>query len=168
MQYYLDKLGSALGGGATTTGGAAAMDRLGLTLGAGEWALLFASLFLGILVALAIAVILGAFAENVRAVQALLTPLTIAVMIPYFLTIFIDLDATTPLIRNVVLAIPFTHPFRAAPALFLRDYGTVWLGIGYQALWFAAAVFAATRVFASDRILTLRLGRRRSAAKDRP
>ena len=168
MQYYMNKLGVATGsGGAATTGGAA-MERLGLTLGAGEWALLFASLFLGILVALAIAVILGAFAENVRAVQALLTPLTIAVMIPYFLTIFVDLDTTSPLIRNVVLAIPFTHPFRAAPALFLRDYGTVWLGIGYQALWFGAAVFAATRVFSSDRILTLRLGRRKSAAKERP
>jgi ABC-2 type transport system permease protein len=168
MQYYMSRLGSAMGTGSAATAGSAAMDRLGLTLGAGEWALLFASLFIGILVALAIAVILGAFAENVRAVQALLTPLTIAVMIPYFLTLFIDLDATTPLIRTVVMAIPFTHPFRAAPALFLRDYGTVWIGIGYQALWFAAAVFAATRIFASDRILTLRLGRRKSAAKERP
>jgi ABC-2 type transport system permease protein len=140
---------------------------LGLTFGPGDWALLFASLFIGILVALAIAVILGAFAENVRAVQALLTPLTIAVMIPYFLTIFIDLESASPVVRTLVLAIPFTHPFRAAPALFLRDYTTVWIGIGYQALWFAAAVFAATRVFASDRILTLRLGRRRSAAKER-
>ncbi|HEY5277097.1 MAG TPA: ABC transporter permease [Coriobacteriia bacterium] len=169
MQYYMSELGAATGGGAAVAGGAgAAMDQLGLTLGAGEWALLFASLFLGILVALAIAVILGAFAENVRAVQALLTPLTIAVMIPYFLTIFVDLDTTTPLVRAIVLAIPFTHPFRAAPALFLRDYGTVWLGIGYQALWCAAAVFVATKVFASDRILTLRLGRRKSAAKERP
>jgi ABC-2 type transport system permease protein len=167
MQYYMSRLGAAMGAGAGQTGTSTAMARLGLTLGAGEWALLFASLFIGILVALAIAVILGAFAENVRAVQALLTPLTIAVMIPYFLTLFVDLDTASPLVRTVVLAIPFTHPFRAAPALFLRDYDTVWIGIAYQALWFAVAVFAATRIFASDRILTLRLGRRKSAAKER-
>lgn len=167
MQYYMDKLGSAVGRGGVAAAGTAAMDQLGLTLGAGDWALLFASLFTGILVALAVAVILGAFAENVRAVQALLTPLTISVMIPYFLTIFIDLDTTSPAIRTLVMAIPFTHPFRAAPALFLRDYTTVWIGIAYQAVWFAVAVFAATRIFASDRILTLRLGRKRTAAKER-
>jgi ABC-2 type transport system permease protein len=168
MQYYMSRLAEGLGnGGGTASGGSTAMTTLGLTFGPGDWALLFVSLFMGILVALAVAVILGAFAENVRTVQALLTPLTIAVMIPYFLTIFIDLEAASPVVRTLVLAIPFTHPFRAAPALFLRDYTTVWIGIGYQALWFAAAVFAATRVFASDRILTLRLGRRRSAAKER-
>lgn len=167
MRYYMDRLAAGLGKGGTGAG-SAALERLGLTLGAGDWALLFGSLFIGILVALAIAVILGAFAENVRAVQALLTPLTISVMIPYFLTIFVDLDSATPAMRALVLAIPFTHPFRAAPALFLRDYGTVWMGIAYQAAWFAVAVFAATRIFSSDRILTLRLGRRRQAAKERP
>ena len=169
MRYYMDRLASGMGGatGGAVTGAGAAIQRLGLTLGIGDYLLLFLSLFCGILVALAIAVILGAFAENVRAVQALLTPLTVAVMIPYFLTLFIDLDSTSPLVRTVVLAIPFTHPFRAAPALFLRDYATVWAGIAYELVWFGVAVFVATRIFASDRILTLRLGRRRSAAAER-
>jgi ABC-2 type transport system permease protein len=166
MSYYMNRLSSGLSTG-TSAAGNAAIARLGLTLGAGDYALLFLSLFTGILVALAIAVILGAFAENVRSVQALLTPLTVAVMVPYFLTLFIDLDATSPLVRTLVLAIPFTHPFRAAPELFLRDYGAVWLGIAYQAVWFAVAVFVATRIFASDRILTLRLGRRRARKAER-
>jgi ABC-2 type transport system permease protein len=144
-----------------------AIQRLGLAMSIGDYLLLFASLFCGILVALAISVILGAFAENVRAVQALLTPLTVAVMIPYFLTLFIDLDATTPLVRTLVLAIPFAHPFRAAPAILMHDYLGVWLGIGYELVWFAAAVLIATRIFSSDRILTLRLGRRRQAKLER-
>jgi ABC-2 type transport system permease protein len=167
MRYYMDRLASGIGSGAGGAGTAAAIQRLGLTLGVGDYLLLFTSLFCGILVALAIAVILGAFAENVRTVQAMLTPLTVAVMIPYFLTLFIDLDSTSPLVRAIVLAIPFTHPFRAAPALLLGDYATVWAGIAYELLWFAAAVFVATRIFASDRILTLRLGRRRTKAVDR-
>jgi len=168
MRYYMEKLASGLGAapGIPGTDTGAAIARLGLSLGVGDYLLLFASLFGGILVALAVAVILGAFAENVRAVQAMLTPLTVAVMIPYFLTLFIDLDATAPWVRAVVLAIPFTHPFRAAPALMLHDYATVWAGLAYEAVWFAAAVFAATRIFASDRILTLRLGRRRAKASD--
>jgi ABC-2 type transport system permease protein len=167
MRYYMDRMSLGMGaGGGATAGAGAAIQRLGLTLGVGDYLLLFLSLFCGILVALAIAVILGAFAENVRTVQALLTPLTVAVMIPYFLTLFVDFDSTSPLVRAIVLAIPFTHPFRAAPALFLRDYGTVFAGIAYELVWFAVAVFAATRIFASDRILTLRIGRRRARKAD--
>jgi ABC-2 type transport system permease protein len=167
MRYYMDRLSATVGTGAGANAAAgAAIQRLGLTLGAGDYLLLFASLFGGILVALAIAVILGAFAENVRTVQALLTPLTLAVMIPYFLTLFVDLDASSPLLRAVVLAIPFSQPFRAAPALFLHDYATVWAGIAYEGVWFVAAVFVATRIFASDRILTMHLGRRRSRSAD--
>jgi len=165
MRYYMDKVSAEFTSSAQAvgTGAGSAIQRLGLTMGVGDYLLLFASLFCGILVALAIAVVLGAFAENVRAVQALLTPLTVAVMIPYFLTLFIDLDATTPLVRTLVLAIPFAHPFRAAPAILMHDYLGVWLGIGYELLWFIAAVFVATRLFSSDRILTLSLGRKRAA-----
>ncbi|HEY5506832.1 MAG TPA: ABC transporter permease, partial [Coriobacteriia bacterium] len=169
MRYYMDRVTAEFSAGAQTSGAeiGSAIQRLGLTMSVGDYLLLFTSLFCGILVALAISVILGAFAENVRAVQALLTPLTVAVMIPYFLTLFIDLDATTPLVRTLVLAIPFAHPFRAAPAILMNDYLGVWLGIGYELVWFAAAVFVATRIFSSDRILTLRLGRRRRAKLER-
>jgi ABC-2 type transport system permease protein len=168
MRYYMDRLsvGLGTGGGGAAAGAGAAIQRLGLTLGFGDYLLLFLSLFCGILVALAIAVILGAFADSVRTVQAMLTPLTVAVMIPYFLTLFVDFDSTSPLVRAIVLAIPFTHPFRAAPALFLRDYGTVFAGIAYEFVWFAVAVYAATRIFASDRILTLRIGRGRARKAD--
>jgi ABC-2 type transport system permease protein len=169
MRTYVDKVSAEFGTGAQAAGAGmgSAIQRLGLSMSVGDYLLLFASLFCGILVALAISVILGAFAENVRSVQALLTPLTVAVMIPYFLTLFIDLDATTPLVRTLVLAIPFAHPFRAAPAILMHDYLGVWLGIGYELVWFAAAVLVATRIFSSDRILTLRLGRRRRAKLER-
>jgi ABC-2 type transport system permease protein len=168
MRYYMDKLTAGFGVGtqAVSSGMGSAIRQLGLTMSIGDYLLLFTSLFCGILVALAIAVILGAFAENVRAVQALLTPLTVAVMIPYFLTLFLDLDSAPPLVRTLVLAIPFAHPFRAAPAILMHDYASVWAGIAYELVWFAGAVFVATRIFGSDRILTLRLGRRHRHAAE--
>jgi ABC-2 type transport system permease protein len=59
MRYYMGQLSGGLGAG-TSAAGNAVIARLGLTFGAGDYALLFLSLFTGILVALAIAVILGA------------------------------------------------------------------------------------------------------------
>ena len=134
-----------------------ALSQLGLTLSTLDYVLLGASLFFGILVALGIAVILGAFAENVKAVQSLLAPLIILIMVPYFLTMFINIETASPLLRTVLYAIPFSHPFMAAPNLFLDDPTPVLAGIAYQALWFALFAFAAARIFSSDRILTMKL-----------
>ncbi len=139
------------------TASEAAMQQLGLTFGASDYAMLGLTLFAGILVALAISIILGAFAENVKSVQALLTPLMVLMFVPYFLTMFLDLSALPDAARIAVLAIPFTYLFIAGPNLFLGNYGIVWFGIGYQLVWFAVFVTIAARVFSSDRILTMKL-----------
>jgi len=143
-------------------GATSAIQELGLGLGSVDWALLGATLFMAILIALAIAVILGAFAENVKAVQSLIAPLMILVLIPYFLTLLSDIQSASPALRAFVLAIPFTHAFMAAPNLYLDQHQQVLLGIGYQAIWLAVLVLAAARIFASDRILTMKLSLRRS------
>ncbi len=132
-------------------------EQLGLTLSASDYVLLGLTVFAAILVALAIALILGAFADSVKAVQALITPLMILVMVPYFLTMFLDISSLSPGLRTAVLAIPFAHPFMAAPNLFLGDTRAVLLGIVYQLAWFAALTVVAARVFSSDRLLTMRL-----------
>lgn len=144
----------------------AAMQQLGLTLSVGDYALLGLTLFGGILVALSISIILGAFAENVKSVQALLTPMMMMMFIPYFLTMFLDLSALPDAARLAIMAIPFTYLFIAGPNLFLGNDGLVWFGIAYQLIWFAVFVTAAARVFSSDRILTMKLsvGRKRKQA----
>lgn len=160
MRYYMEGVTSGMGGGG---GDATAgfVDALNLAMSPTDWLLLGATLFVSILVALAIAVILGAFAENVKAVQSLLTPLMIMVMVPYLLTLFVDLDAAGGVLKWTVMAIPFSHSFSAAPRLFLNDYGAVIAGIAYQLIWFAALVVVAARIFSSDRILTMKLDLRR-------
>lgn len=138
---------------------------LGLTLGTSDYVLLGVSLFFAILVALAISLILGAFAENVKAVQPLLTPLIMAIMIPYFLSMFVDVSALPAGARVLIYAVPFTHPFLAAPSLFVGNTQPVLLGIAYQALWFVVLVIVAGRIFRSDRLLTMRLNLSRKRAK---
>jgi len=160
MRQYMkgveDGLGPQAATGATQAADAA-MRQLGLTFSPVDYALLGLTLFAGILVALSIAIILGAFAENVKSVQSLLTPLMVLMLIPYFLTLFLDLSVLPDAVRIAVMAIPFTYPFITGPNLFLGNYGIVWFGIVYQFVWFAVFVTIAARVFSSDRILTMKL-----------
>ncbi|MBN2405534.1 MAG: ABC transporter permease [Coriobacteriia bacterium] len=156
MSYYMKGLQASLGG-MELGGGSGALAELGLSLGVGDYVLLGITMFFAILVAISIALILGAFAENVRAVQSLLTPLIMMLMLPYLLVLLLDIEAVSPVLRVLVYAIPFSHPFMAGPNLFLGNYGMVWAGIAYEALWFVAFLVLAARIFSSDRILTMKL-----------
>jgi len=160
MRYYMTGLTEGFGGSGATAAQEAAAEmarRLGLTLGASDYVLLGLTLFFSILVVLAIALIIGAFAENVKAVQSLLGPLMILIMVPYFMAMFVDINTLPTVARLALLALPFTHPFLAAPNLFLGNVNAVLAGIAYQAVWFVALVIAAARIFSSDRLLTMRL-----------
>ena len=171
MRSYMNGIETGLVGEGASTRAAAASEavlrQLGLTFGPTDYAMLGLSLFAGILVALSMAIILGAFAESVKSVQALLTPLMVLLLVPYFLTLFLDIGDLPTALRWVVMAIPFTYPFLAGPNLFLGNEAAVWFGIAYQTLWFVVLVAIAARIFSSDRILTMKLslGRKRGAAK---
>lgn len=160
MNFYMKGMIEGLGGPEATQGITSAgkiAEKLGLTLGAGDYVLLGLSVFAAILVALAVALIIGAFAENVKAVQALITPFIIIVMVPYMLSLFLDFSTLPQATRLIVMAIPFTHPFLAAPDLLLGDTVPVLWGIAYQTVWFIVLVVLAARIFSSDRILTMKL-----------
>lgn len=147
---------------------AAAIARLGLTLDLPAYLLLGGSLFLSILIALAISLILGAFAEDVKSAQGLIAPITFLIMIPYFLTMFVDLNSAAPLLRFIVYAIPFSHPFLAGPFLFLHNYTAVVYGLIYQAAFLIILVIVAARIFASDRVLTMKLSFKKGKFQIKP
>jgi ABC-2 type transport system permease protein len=115
------------------------------------------SLFFGILSALSVAMILGVFAEDTKAVQGVITPLMVLVMIPYLITLLLDLNSMSPTIKYLVYAIPFSHPFLAAPNIFMKNYLFVFAGIAYQAVFFLVFVLIAAKIFSSDKITTIRL-----------
>lgn len=139
------------------------IKQLGLSLTAGGSVILAFSLFLAILCALALATILGVLAEDYRTAQSLIMPLVFLVMIPYLLSIFTDLKSLSLPARILVYAIPFSHPFMAAPNILLHNYQAIVLGTIYMLAVFIVLVVTAARIFSTDRVLTMKLRWRRKA-----
>jgi ABC-2 type transport system permease protein len=146
-------------------GGAAMMKQLGLTFSTGGYIVLGAALFLAILVALALAMILGVLAEDFRSAQTMIMPLMFMVMIPYFISLFADINTLALPIKLLVLAIPFSHPFLVPQNLYLGNWGMIAGGLVYMFVVFAILTFFAARIFSTDKILTmkLRFGKKKSA-----
>jgi ABC-2 type transport system permease protein len=151
--------------GAQAGGGAAMMRQLGLYFSTSGYVVLGLSLFLAILVALALAMILGVLAEDFRSAQNMIMPLMFMVMIPYFISLFADINTVALPVKLFILAIPFSHPFLVSQNLYLGNYGMIAAGLGYMLIIFVVLVIFAARVFSSDKILTmkLRFGKKRAA-----
>lgn len=148
------------GGASTGVADAAAKtaaQELGLVFSNPDYLLLGLSLFSGILAALAVAIILGSLAEDSKSAPGLVAPLMVLVLIPYFLTMFLDISSASPIVRILVYAIPFAHPFLAATNILLGNYREVVWGIVYMLVVFGIFVIIAARIFATDKILTMRL-----------
>ena len=143
--------------GAQAGGGAAMMRQLGLYFSTSGYVILGISLFLAILVALALAMILGVLAEDFRSAQNMIMPLMFMVMIPYFISLFADINTVALPVKLFILAIPFSHPFLVSQNLYLGNYGMIAGGIGYMLVIFVVLVIFAARVFSSDKILTMKL-----------
>lgn len=114
-------------------------------------------LFLAIILALAIAMILGAFAQDAKSAQGVVAPLMILVMIPYFLILFLDLNSLSPVVRYIIYAIPFSHIFLAMPNILQGNHGFVLAGAAYLLVLFVIFVLIAAKIFSSDLILTMKL-----------
>lgn len=132
-------------------------ESLGLkftTLGYAELGII---LFLGILLALAVAMILGAFSEDAKSAQSVIAPLMVLVMIPYFITMFLDVNQLSSVAKWLIYAIPFSHIFLAAPNILLGKHVFIIYGALYLLALFIVFVLIAAKIFSSDLILTMKL-----------
>jgi ABC-2 type transport system permease protein len=165
MNYYVKGLTASMGANTAVSNAThAAAQQLGLVFGVGDYIILGLSLFFGILAALSVAMILGSFAEDAKSAQGVVTPLMVLILVPYFLVMFLDIAALPTGLRFLVYAIPFSHPFLAAPNILLRQYQNVVYGIIYMAAFFAFFVFLASKIFSTDKILTMRLNFKKKKA----
>ncbi|UCC58061.1 MAG: ABC transporter permease [Candidatus Bathyarchaeum sp.] len=119
------------------------------------------SLFMALLSALALAISLSVFAEDVRGAQALVGPLSILFVFPMIFTIFTDISALPFPLSVILLAIPFTHPMLAARVSFTGDYLTAIGGILYMTVFTVIVLYIAARLFGTEKILTAKLKFRR-------
>jgi ABC-2 type transport system permease protein len=133
------------------------IQKLGLAMTTKDYIILGVSLFFAILVALALATILGVLAEDYRSAQSLIMPLIFLVMIPYFLSFFSDIRSMSLPAKIVLYAIPFSHPFLTTQNLMLENYRAVFLGILYMFAFFVVLILIAARIFSTDRVLTMKL-----------
>jgi len=74
---------------------------------------------------------------------------------------FVDLDVLPLPAKVVIFADPFSHPILAVRAAFENDYAVLAVSAGYLAAFSVAMLYIASKLFASERILTLRFGWRR-------
>jgi len=155
MNYYMKGI---TGGSISNSDGLESVfQSLGIVITPLSYILLGLSLFMGILVALAMAMILGIMADSIKSVQAVITPLMILVLLPYLLVLFLDINSLSPLIKYIIYAIPFSHPFLASQGVFLGEYVPIIYGIIYQFIIFMVFVLIATKIFSSDKIITLKI-----------
>lgn len=134
-----------------------ALEELGLTFGTTDYLLLGLSLFSSILAALSLAFILGSFASDTKSAQGVITPLMVALLLPYLLTMFVDINTLSGLLKIAIYAIPFTHTFIAAPNILLDKYASVMYGNIYLLTLFAVSVYIASKLFTTEKILTMKL-----------
>lgn len=143
------------------------LGQVGLAPGLIGYVILGASLFVSLMSALAVAVVISLFAEDVRGAQSLLGFVYMPIFLPMLALIFTDINTLPLAVRIILLAIPFTHPMLAARAMITGDYFIAVLGIVYVAVFTLVILYVAARIFATEKILTMRIrfGKRRASAE---
>jgi len=165
---YTYMLGSLSLGVTSGLGSGVDLVALGLVPSASGYVLLGISLFFTLLSALALAVVMSAFSENVRGAQALVGYVYPLIFIPALALIYLDFNSLPLALKAVFYAIPYSHPILASKAVVTGDYGTVIFGIVYVAVFTVVIMYIASRLFATEKILTakLKIGRQRKQLKE--
>ena len=138
---------------------------LGLVPSPLGYALLGISIFVTLLSALALAVIISAFSEDVRGAQALVGYLYPIIFVPAMVLIYLDINTLPLAVKAILYAIPYSHPIIASKAIVLGDYTTVIFGIIYVAAFTVVIMYIASRLFATEKILTAKLKFKRRGSK---
>ena len=154
---YNYMIGSISNNIAGNVSGSVDLVALGLVPSVWGYILLGVSLFFTLMSALALAVIMSAFSENVRGAQALVGYIYPLIFIPSLALVYLDVNSLPIIIKGIFYAIPYSHPIIAAKAVVTGDYGTVIFGIAYVAIFTIAIMYIASRLFATEKILTAKL-----------
>ena len=134
-----------------------AMKTLGLTLSGGQMAIFAVQLFLTIAIGLSVSLILGAMATDTKSVQTLVLPIMMITMIPFFVTMFADVNSLSPIPRIILYIIPFTHTYTAMNNMLFGHMGLVWGGLIYHLVFFAVCMYLAVKIFTTDLLFTMSL-----------
>ncbi len=121
--------------------------------------------FLTIALATTFAIIISVFTADVRSAQAVVGYLSIPIMLPALMTVVGDFNTFSLPLKALLLAIPFSYVGAFSTTGFSGDFTLGLAGVAYLAVWIVGALYAASRLFNSERILTARFTFRRKKAK---
>jgi ABC-2 type transport system permease protein len=152
FNYYMSSVTTGIPAGTSVD-----LASLGLVPSLFGYLLLGISLFVALLSALALAVIISAFAEDVRSAQSLIGYMYPLIFIPSFALMFIDVNILPLPLKILIYAIPYSHPIIASRAVITGNYLTATLGIIYVTAFTIVVMYAASRLFATEKILTAKL-----------
>jgi ABC-2 type transport system permease protein len=152
FNYYIGGITSTIPAGTNVN-----LAELGLVPSFFGYLLLGISLFVTILSALALAVIVSAFAEDVRTAQSLVGYVYPFLFVPAIALMYLDVNSLPIAFKIVLYAIPYTQPIIASKAVIMGDYWTAVLGIIYVTAFTLGVMYAASRLFATEKILTAKL-----------
>jgi ABC-2 type transport system permease protein len=133
------------------------LKELGLKLTAGGYILLGLQMFMTIMIALSVSLILGAMATDAKSAQTLVMPIMIFAMIPYMISLFMDVNSMSNIVKIFVWLIPFTHTFTAINNIMFGNWPVFWGGLAYQFVFFIVCMYFALKLFTSDKIFTISL-----------
>ncbi|MCL2014268.1 MAG: ABC transporter permease [Oscillospiraceae bacterium] len=134
-----------------------AADILGLAYTPAGVTLILLNLLATVIIALTAAMVLGSLASDSKSAQTVVMPLTFLVMIPYFFTIFMDINSLPPIPRTLLYAIPFTSTYASASNAVMGNLTAPALGFSYQLAFLIVLAAVAIKIFASDMLFTARL-----------
>lgn len=131
-----------------------AVAQLGLTFTPKHYLLIGVQMLLSTLIALAVAMILGAFAKNIKSSQVLLMPIMLITIIPFMASMFVDISKLPGAVKYLLYAIPFTHTFMASDCVIFGKTDLYVFGLVYQIIALVVCMTIAIRIFTSDKIFT--------------
>lgn len=171
FNYMMDGMMGGVTGELQGAGTDDILEQIGLNLSIGDYALIGIQLFLTLLIALSVSLILGALAKDAKAAQSLTMPIMFLAMIPYILSMLIDLKSLSPVVRYIVYAIPFTHTFTACDNVMFKNMPLFWGGALYQFILLIICMTLAVKVFTTDKIFTMTIDlskKTKSSKKKKP
>ncbi len=131
------------------------IGELGLKLSVSGYVMMGVQMLLSILIALSVSIVLGVLAKDTKAAQGLIMPIMILLMIPYFISMMVDLNSLPVVIKTIIYAIPFTHTFMANQNILLGNMPLYWFGVIYQTVILVICIIIATRIIMSDKMFIM-------------
>jgi ABC-2 type transport system permease protein len=113
-------------------------------------------IFVTLVSALAMAISVAVFADNVRSAQSFTGVLITPIIIPALVLMFSDIEMLPPTFQYLLLIIPYTHSIIATKAAFLGNYFVVLRSIFFISIWTIAVLYIAAKIFSTERIITAR------------